>query len=68
MYIVVFPSLMCLVDVSNAFLLWMKCFTHVVVPVGFLTITILSQYNSKNIESVAINVIMNVCILSFFKV
>ena len=34
----------------NALILWIKCFAHVVVPVGFLMITILSQYNSKNIE------------------
>ena len=50
----------------NALILWIKCFTHVVVPVGFLMITILSQYNSKNIESIAINVIINVWILAFF--
>ena len=31
MYIVVFQSLMCIVERSNAFLLWIKCFTHVVV-------------------------------------
>ena len=36
----------------NAFLLWIKCFAHDVVPVGFLMITILSKYNSKNIESI----------------
>ena len=52
----------------NAFLLWIKCFAHVVVPVGFLMITILSKYNSKNIESIAITDIINVCKLSFFKV
>ena len=52
----------------NALILWIKCFAHVVVPVGFLMITILSQYNSKNIESIAINVIINVWILAFFKV
>ena len=50
---------------SNAFLLWVECFRHVVVPVGFLIITILSQYNNKNIESIAINDIIKVCILSF---
>ena len=50
----------------NALILWIKCFAHVVVPVGFLMITILSQYNSKNIESIAINVIINVWILAFF--
>ena len=52
----------------NALILWIKCFAHVVVPDGFLMITILSQYNSKNIESIAINVIIYVCILAFFKV
>ena len=52
----------------NALILWIKCFTHVVVPDGFLMITILSQYNSKNIESIAINVTIKVCILAFFKV
>ena len=50
----------------NALILWIKCFAHVVVPVGFLMITILSQYNSKNIESIAVNVIINVWILAFF--
>ena len=48
----------------NALILWIKCFAHVVVPVGFLMITILSQYNSKNMESIAINVIINVRILA----
>ena len=52
----------------NALILRIKCFTHVVVPDGFLMITILSQYNSNNIESIAINVIINVWILAFFKV
>ena len=52
----------------NALILWIKCFAHVVVPVGFLMITMLSQYHSKNIESIAINVIINLCILAFFKV
>ena len=50
----------------NALILWIKCFAHAVVPVGFLMITILSQYNSKNIESIAVNVIINVWILAFF--
>ena len=50
----------------NALILWIKCFAHVVLHVGFLVITILSQYNSKNIESIAINVIINVCISRFF--
>ena len=50
----------------NALILWIKCFAHVVVPVGFLMITILSQYNSKNIVCIAINVIINVWILPFF--
>ena len=45
----------------KALLLWIKCFAHDVVPVGFLIITILSKYNSKNIESVAITDIINVC-------
>ena len=52
----------------NALILWIKCFAHVVVPVGFLMITILSQYNSKKIESIAINDIINVCKLSIFKI
>ena len=52
----------------NALILWIKCFAHVVVPVGFVMVTILSQYNSKNIESIAINVIINVRILVFFHV
>ena len=52
----------------NALVLWINCLAHVVVPVGFLMITILSQYNSKNIESIVINVIINVCILAFFQV
>ena len=52
----------------NAFLLWIKCFAHDVVPVGFLMITVLSKYNSKKIESIAITEIINVCKLSFFKV
>ena len=68
MYIVVFQSLMSLRCRSNAFPFSIKCFRHVVVPVGFLVITILSQYNNKNIESIAIIDIINVCILSFFKV
>ena len=42
----------------SALILWIKCLAHVVVPVGFLMITILSQYNSKNI--IANNVIINV--------
>ena len=50
----------------NALILWIKCFAHVVLHVGFLVITILSQYNSKNIESIAINVTINVCISRFF--
>ena len=50
----------------NVFLLWIKCFAHVVVPVGFLMIAILSQYYTKNIESIAVNVIINVWILAFF--
>ena len=50
----------------NALILWIKCFAHVVLYVGFLVITILSQYNSKNIESIAINVTINVCISRFF--
>ena len=50
----------------NALILWIKCFAHVVVLVGFLMITILSQYNSKNTESIVINVIINVWILAFF--
>ena len=43
----------------NTLILRIKCFTHVVVSNGFLMITILSQYNSKKIESIAINVIIN---------
>ena len=50
----------------NALILWIKCFAHVVVPGGFLMITILSQYNSKNTECIAINVIINGWILPFF--
>ena len=49
----------------NALILWINCLAHVVVPVGLLMITILSQYNSKNIESIVINVIINVWILAF---
>ena len=56
------PCLRC-----NAFLLWSKSFAHVVVPVGFPMITISSKYNSKNIESIAITEIINVCKLSSFK-
>ena len=52
----------------NALILRIKCFTHVVVPNGFLMITVLSHYNSKNIGSIAINVVINVWILVFFKV
>ena len=40
----------------NALILRIKRIAHVVV-VGFLMITILSQYKSKNIESIAINII-----------
>ena len=50
----------------NALILWIKSFTHVVVPDGFLMIPILPQYNSKNIDSIAVNVIIDVCILAFF--
>ena len=49
----------------NALILGIKCFAYVVVLVGFLMITILSQYKSKNIESIAINVIINAWILAF---
>ena len=49
----------------NALILRIKRIAHVVVPVGFLMITILSQYKSKNIESIAINVIINAWILAF---
>ena len=62
----VFLSLRCRVHSCNALILWIKCFAHVVLYVGFLVITILSQYISKNIESIAINVIINVCISRFF--
>ena len=52
----------------NALILRFKCVAHVIVPDAFLMITILSQYNSKNVESIAINVIIDVWILAFFKV
>ena len=50
----------------SALILWIKCFAHVVLYAGVLVITILSQYNSQNIESIAINVIINVWISRFF--
>ena len=53
---------------SNAFRLWIKCFAHDVVPVGFLMITILSKDDGKNIKSIAITDIINVSKVKFFKV
>ena len=66
MHIGVFPGLRCLCSRYNALILWIKCFAHVILYVGFLVITILSQYNSKNIEFIEINVIVNVWISGVF--